>query len=143
MWTIGSTDTFTCKYLSSGQTICQHQTWRLFGLWYQATEWRLQGVRVVKSSGEGGDTYTLSLTTSKGEVNLPYYLDNSKQAYQDLAQFRELLKGSFQSSFHLKRDYSLFTNLLSFVIAVIIFTIFWGIPLLILYGYVGSSTQSN
>ncbi len=129
IWTIGSKDTFTCKHLSSGQSICQHQSWRLFGLRYQATEWQLQGAQVVKSSGDDGDRYNLYLTTSKGEVNLPYYFHNSEQAYQDLAQFQELLKGSFQSSFHLERGYSLFTNLLSFVVAVIIFMCFWGIPL--------------
>jgi hypothetical protein len=64
---------------------------------------------------------------------LPYYFDNRKQAYQDLAQFQELLKDSFQSSFHLERGYSLSTNLLSFVVAVIIFMIFWGIPLWLIF----------
>jgi hypothetical protein len=64
IWTIGSKDRFTCKHLSSGQSICQHQSWRLFGLRYQATEWQLQGARVVKSSAEYGDRYNLYLTTS-------------------------------------------------------------------------------
>jgi hypothetical protein len=44
-----------------------------------------------------------------------------------------LLKDSFQSSFHLERGYSLSTNLLSFVVAVIIFMIFWGIPLWLIF----------
>ena len=143
IWQIGSKDVFTCKHIPPRQTICQNHSWRLFGLRYQATEWQLQGVRVVEYHDDMGDSYHLSLTTSRGEVNLPYYLDDRKQAYQDLAQFHELLQGSFQSSFHLKRDYSLFTNLLTFVVAVIIFMFFWGIPLLILYGCVRSLTQSN
>jgi hypothetical protein len=91
----------------------------------------------------GGYTYNLSLTTSKGGVNLPYYLGDREQAYQDLAQLHELLKGSFRSSLHLKRGYGLFTNLLTFAMAIIMFMLFWSTLLSILYRFVRRLTNSN
>ncbi len=116
----------------------------MFGLRYQATEWQLEGAQVVESyDGIGGYSYNLYLTTSKGEVNLPYYLGDREQAYQDLAQFQELLKDSFRSSFHLERSYGLFTNLLTFAMAIIIFMLFWSTPLSILYRFVRRLTNSN
>ena len=144
MCTIGSQDVLTCKRLLSGQTIFQHQSWLMFRLWYQATEWQLEGAEVVEShDGMGGYTYNLSLTTSKGGVNLPYYLGDREQAYQDLAQFQELLKDSFRSSFHLERGYGLFTNLLTFAMAIIMFMLFWSPPLSILSRFVLRLINSN
>lgn len=138
-WNVGSKDTLTCKRLPSGRTVCQHQTWRLFGLRYQATEWQLQGARIMESpDGMTGDSYSLSLTTNKGEVNLDY-LDNRQQAYQAIAQVREFLKGSSQLSFHRERNYSLFTNWLSFVVAVSFFVFFLGIPLVIICLFISGS----
>jgi hypothetical protein len=142
--TIGSKDVLTCKRLPSGRTICKRQSWLLFRLWYQATEWQLEGAQVVESyDGMGGYSYNLYLTTSKGEVNLPYYLGDREQAYQDLAQFQELLKDSFRSSFHLERGYGLFTNLLTFAMAIIMFMLFWSPPLSILSRFVLRLINSN
>lgn len=122
IWVMGSADVFTCNHLPSKQTFCQHQSWRLLGLSYQQAEWQLQEARaVVKdvSTMDSGFTYSLSLATSKGEVELPNYWSNKQELDRDVDQFNQLLKGSSQSTFHLRRGYSWFMNIMLFVFIIV------------------------
>ena len=117
IWLIGSADAFTCNHLPSKQTLCQHESWRLFGLSYQQEEWQLQEARPIIDNGGEGTTYSLSLETSKGEVKLSNYWSNEQKLDQDVDQFNQLLKSSSQPAFYLRRGNSWFNNIMLFLIA--------------------------
>lgn len=118
---MGSADVLTCNRLSSKQVFCHHQSWQLLGLLYQQTEWQLREARaVVENTGmDGGDTYSLSLATSKGEVVLQNYWSNKRDLNQDVNQFNQFLKGSSQSTFRLRRECSWLMNIMLFLFAMV------------------------
>ncbi len=119
IWMIGSADAFTCNHLPSKKIFCQHQGWQLFGLSHQQTEWQFREARaVVDTSGEGGVTYILSLTTSKGKVTLSNYWSNEQELDRDVDQFNQLLKSSSQPTFHFRRENSWVTNITLFFFAI-------------------------
>ena len=123
IWTIGSADVFTCNHLPSKQIFCQHQSWRLFGLSHQQTEWQFREAQtVVDNSGEG-TTYILSLTTSKGKDTLSDYWSNKQELDRDVDQFNQLLKSSSQPTFHFRLENSWVTNIKIFFSAI-----FFSIP---------------
>ncbi|BAY48081.1 hypothetical protein SAMD00079811_57000 [Scytonema sp. HK-05] len=142
IWEIGGKDVLTCNHLPSRQTICQHQSWRLFGSQYQVTEWQLQGARVVEDNAMGAATYGFSLATNNREVAWPYS-SNHEQAYQDVAKLHELLEGSLRPSLQLKDSRDWLENLLMFVIGALLILDFWVLgPLWLIFEFPRSFIQS-
>ena len=120
IWFIGSADAFTCNHLPSKQIFCQHQSWQLFGLSHQQTEWQFREARAIVEDGgaDGGYTYVLSLITSKGEVKVNNYWSNKQDLDRDVDQFNQLLKSSSQPTFYLRRKNSWITNITLFFFAI-------------------------
>lgn len=128
-WGIGAVDAVNCQRLNPKNTICEYQSWRLYGYWHEIKNFQLQNAEINNTSHEGC-SYTINLITDKGKVYWReyqcYFWSVPQEAKTDLAQFHNLLNSNSEPLLRIKRSNSLLMNLFLFAISVLFFIFSWG-----------------
>ncbi len=129
-WGIGAVDAVNCQRLNPNNTICEYQSWRLYGYWHGIQNFQLQNAEINNTSDYQGCSYTINLITDKGKVYWReyqcYFGLVPQEAKTDLAQFHNLFNSNSEPLLRIKRSNSLLMNLFLFAISFLFSIFSWG-----------------